>query len=242
MVLLCLIAIGGFIDATDGTNESTRQLLTDVPTTTTTLTELTTTTSTNVSSTSAVTTRPPAQRTQTLALIDTLEVASPNTAQPYRRAAFGDDWIDADNDCHNTRAEVLMQEATAQVTFNANGCTVNTGSWTDPWSGFTSTSAGDFQIDHTVPLADAWRSGAAQWDDATRLRFANDLADPDTLNALRGTINTAKSDKTPDQWQPPLRSAWCHYATAWARIKSTWQLTTAAAELAALKNMAAECA
>jgi hypothetical protein len=96
---------------------------------------------------------------------------------------FGDDWIDADNDCHNTRAEVLIQETTVPVTFNANGCTVNTGQWLDPWSGFSSNSASDFQIDHTVPLADAWRSGAWAWDGARRLAFANDLESLDNLKA-----------------------------------------------------------
>jgi hypothetical protein len=241
MVLLCLAAVGVFIDAVDGTGNSTRQVLAELPATTTNRAEAATTAPDNVPRTSAAASVLTSQHAQTMALINSLVVAAPYRAQPYRRAAFGEDWIDADNDCQNTRAEVLVQETAVAVTFNSNGCTVNTGSWIDPWSGFISTSAADFQIDHTVPLADAWRSGASQWDDAKRLRFANDLADPDALNALRGTINTSKSDKSPDQWQPPLRSAWCRYATAWARIKSTWQLTVTAPELSALETMAAEC-
>lgn len=80
-----------------------------------------------------------------MTLLDRLVVAEPYTAQPYRRAMFGDDWIGADNDCHNTRAEVLMAESAAPVTFNPNGCTVNTGQWTDPWSGYSSTLASDFR-------------------------------------------------------------------------------------------------
>lgn len=174
-------------------------------------------------------------------VIDALTIAAPNTTQPYRRAMFGDDWIDADGDCHNTRAEVLMQETAAPVTFNPNGCTVNTGRWTDPWSAFSSSNAADFQIDHTIPLADAWRSGAWAWDDARRLAFANDLGHPETLNAVRGTVNESKGDKTPDQWKPPLRDSWCLYATDWALIKTTWQLTATAAEAAALRSMAATC-
>ena len=174
--------------------------------------------------------------------LDRLIVAPPYTEQPYRRAMFGEDWIDADGDCHNTRAEVLMQETTAPVTFNPNGCTVATGQWTDPWSGFTSTNAADFQIDHTVPLADAWRSGAWAWDDARRLAFANDLDDPNTLNALRGTVNESKGDKGPEAWRPPLPTTWCAYAQGWARIKATWGLTVTSSELAALKDMATTCA
>jgi hypothetical protein len=180
-------------------------------------------------------------RSDLAALLDRLTIGAPYTAQPYHRAAFGDDWIDADNDCHNSRAEVLMLESSAPVTFNSNGCTVNTGQWADPWGGYTSTLASDFQIDHTVPLANAWRSGAWAWTDAQRLAFANDLDHADELNALHGPLNTAKSDKTPDQWKPPLASSWCRYATSWARIKYDWNLGVTQAEYEALAQMAASC-
>lgn len=170
-----------------------------------------------------------------------LVVASPNTASPYRRAAFGPDWIDADGDCHNTRAEVLMSESLEPVTFNANRCTVATGKWVDPWSGFTSTNASDLQIDHHVPLADAWRSGAWAWTDQRRQAFAQNLDEPDELNAISSAANDAKSDRAPDQWRPPDRSSWCRYATAWARIKREWSLTVTTAELDALRGMVATC-
>jgi hypothetical protein len=174
-------------------------------------------------------------------LLDRLVVAEPYTDQPYRRAMFGDDWIDTDGDCHNTRAEVLMMESSVPVTFNPNGCTVATGRWADPWSGFTSSVAADFQIDHTVPLADAWRSGAAAWSGSQRLEFANDLSSTGTLNALRGTVNASKSDHGPDGWRPPLNSTWCTYAETWTRIKLTWALTVTSSELSALRQMAATC-
>lgn len=174
-------------------------------------------------------------------MLDSLVVAMLENSATYRRDAFGPDWIDADRDCHNTRAEVLMQETAAPVTFNPNGCTVATGQWTDPWSGFTSTLASDFQIDHLVPLANAWRSGAAGWDGSRREAFAQNLDEPDELNALHGPVNTAKSDKTPDQWKPPLEQSWCRYATAWIRIKATWGLTVTAGEKSALASMLERC-
>ena len=173
--------------------------------------------------------------------LDELVVATARDASTYRRAAFGPDWIDADHDCHNTRAEVLMEETLDRVTFNANGCTVATGRWVDPWSGFTSTSAGDFQIDHLVALADAWRSGASTWSDARRQAFAQNLDDPDALTALSASVNNAKGDRTPDQWKPPQRAAWCHYATAWVRIKHTWSLSITSTEKTALASMLATC-
>lgn len=184
---------------------------------------------------------PPTRRAAVLTAIGALVVAEPYLAQPYRRAAFGDGWIDADRDCHNTRAEVLMSESTADVTFNPNGCTVATGRWVDPWSGFTSTAASDFEIDHTIPLADAWRSGAWAWDDARRLAFANDLTDPDMLNPLQSRVNISKGDRTPDAWRPPERASWCRYAESWARIKRTWALSVTARERDALVDLAASC-
>jgi hypothetical protein len=134
-----------------------------------------------------------------------------------------------------------MAETASPVTFNANGCTVATGRWVDPWGGFTSTFASDFQIDHLVPLANAWRSGAWAWTDQQRETFAQNLADPDELNAVKGTLNTSKSDSTPDQWKPPLTTSWCRYAASWARIKHDWNLTVTTAELAALQQMYASC-
>ena len=70
----------------------------------------------------------------------------------------------------------------------------------------------------------------------------NDLDDPDTLNALRGTVNESKGDKGPEAWRPPLPATWCAYAQGWARIKATWGLTVTSSELAALKDMATTCA
>ena len=170
-----------------------------------------------------------------------LVVAERNAPQPYRRARFDENWSDEDRDCHDTRAEVLLEEATSTVSFRPNGCTVDRGGWTDPWNGTSSPLASAFQIDHTVPLANAWVAGAWAWSDEKRRRFSNDLGDPDALVALEGSNNTTKGDKTPDRWKPELQASWCRYAAAWSRIKGAWSLTVTEAERAALADMAATC-
>ena len=75
------------------------------------------------------------------------------------------------------------------------------------------------------------------WSDARRQAFAQNLDDPDALTALSASVNNAKGDRTPDQWKPPQRAAWCHYATAWVRIKHTWSLSITSTEKTALASM-----
>jgi len=79
----------------------------------------------------------------------------------YNRAADFGGWIDADHDCQNTRQEVLIQESLIAPTFSTSKhCTVIAGEWKDPWSGVVSTAPGGLDIDHMVPLGNAWASGA----------------------------------------------------------------------------------
>lgn len=58
-------------------------------------------------------------------------------------------------------------------------------------------------IDHVVPLSEAWKSGANEWTTAERRAFANDLTNPQLI-AVTDSVNQSKSDKTPADWKPPL--------------------------------------
>src|SRR5262245_31833318 len=88
-------------------------------------------------------------------LITRLTLAEPHF-EGYERNLFGD-WDDVDHDCQNTRAEVLIVESQVPVTFTTHAsCTVATGQWVDPWSGVVTTVASALDVDHTVPLANAW--------------------------------------------------------------------------------------
>lgn len=173
--------------------------------------------------------------------IATLRVAEAHP-EGYAREQFGGDWTDADGDCQDTRAEVLIAESRRPVTFTtAAGCTVATGEWLDPWSGTVSTSARALDVHHTVPLANAWRSGAWAWTAEQRLGFANDLADAGHLIAIPLGENRGKGDDGPEAWRPPVTAAWCAYAQLWASIKARWDLSATPAEWAALQEMAATC-
>nr|CEG05549.1 unnamed protein product [Fusarium clavum] len=100
--------------------------------------------------------------------------------------------------------------------------------------------ASDIDIDHMVPLKNAWISGAASWTTTKRTQFANDVTRPQ-LWAVTDSVNQSKSDKSPDAWKPPLTSFYCTYAKSWVQVKSYWKLTITSAEKTALGSMLDYC-
>ena len=78
----------------------------------------------------------------------------------YDRGAFGG-WWDADGDCLNTRQEVLLAESL--VTATVIDCRVVSGLWFDPFTGQTFVDPGELDVDHLVPLKEAFISGASEW-------------------------------------------------------------------------------
>jgi hypothetical protein len=135
---------------------------------------------------------------------------------------------------------VLIRDADGPIQLSANGCRVMSGLWFDPYTALTFTDPADLDIDHVVPLADAHRSGGWAWTTDRRHTFANDLTGLELLAVDDGT-NTAKSDKSPDQWLPPNTDDRCRYATTWTSIKATWGLTITDAEQSTLRELLTAC-
>ncbi len=150
-------------------------------------------------------------------------------------------WVDADGDCQNTRAEVLIAESLDPVSLSADGCRVVTGRWVDLYTGATYTDASQLDIDHLVPLADAYRSGGLFFTAEQRRAFANDIEHPEALVAVSASANRSKGDQSPDQWTPAEASNWCAYATGWVAVKVRWQLSVTQPEHDALAAMLATC-
>jgi hypothetical protein len=161
----------------------------------------------------------------------------------YNRIEMFGGWVNenAPDDCLNTRAEVLMRDASSvdKVKFSAqNPCQVSKGDWNDPYSGTTFKLAKAVQIDHVVPLKNAYKSGAYQWTKDRRCHYANFLRDETHLMAVSGHENMSKGDAGPERYLPPNEEYVCEYLHNWLRIKASWSLGfSAKEELAVLEAL-----
>jgi hypothetical protein len=165
-----------------------------------------------------------------------LTVAAQGSTTGYSRDLFPH-WITISGAC-NTRETVLRRDGTGVVTNSS--CAATSGRWYSPYDGATWTAASDVDIDHVVPLAEAWRSGASAWTTSRRQSFANDLTRPQLI-AVTDNVNQSKGDQDPASWQPPLSSYRCTYAKMWIATKSYWGLTAQSAEKTALQGMLNTC-
>lgn len=157
----------------------------------------------------------------------------------YQRTAFKH-WVDEDKDSCNTRAEVLIAESRVEPTVEAS-CKVTVGEWYSYYDAVTVTAPGGLDIDHMVPLAEAWDSGASQWTAAEREAYANDLGAERSLVAVTAKTNRSKSDQDPAEWLPPLADARCTYAADWVGTKLRWGLAVDQVESDALAVLAEGC-
>jgi len=169
------------------------------------------------------------------AQLEKLTVGRPGSMKGYSRAEFPH-WRRTGDHC-DVRDSVLKRDGTR---VKLSGCNVVAGTWKSVYDGVVLNSPTKVDIDHMVPLANAWRSGAASWTTVKRGDFANDLADPQ-LVAVSASSNRAKGDQDPSTWKPKLTSSWCTYATDWIAVKTHWKLTVTTAEKAALKTMLETC-
>ena len=146
-------------------------------------------------------------------------------------------WITISGTC-NTREYILKRDGTNVVTNSA--CTATSGSWYSPYDGATWTAASDLDIDHLVPRAEAWDSGASQWTTSERQAFANDVTRPQLL-AVTDNVNQSKGDQDPATWVPSRTAYVCTYVRAWVQVKYYYDLSVDSAEKSALTSYLANC-
>ncbi|MFD8391020.1 HNH endonuclease family protein [Streptomyces sp. NPDC059680] len=157
----------------------------------------------------------------------------------YERSKFKH-WIDADKDGCNTRAEVLKAEAVV-APVQGPKCTLSGGEWYSPYDDRYIEGPKGLDIDHLVPLAEAWDSGAYAWTAKEREAYANDLGDDRALIAVSAASNRSKADQDPSTWLPPAAGYRCTYVTDWVADKTRWGLSVDAGEQAALAEVLSSC-
>ncbi|MEV7868438.1 HNH endonuclease family protein [Streptomyces sp. NPDC088124] len=168
--------------------------------------------------------------------LSSLTVQAEGSSSGYSRDLFPH-WITQSGTC-NTREVVLKRDGTNVV--QDSSCAATSGKWYSPYDGATWSAASDVDIDHMVPLSEAWKSGASSWTTAQRQAFANDLTRPQLI-AVTDNVNQSKGDKDPANWMPPLASYKCTYVRAWVQVKYYYNLKVDSAEKTALTNALSGC-
>jgi Protein of unknown function (DUF1524) len=166
----------------------------------------------------------------------TLRVAADGSSSGYSRDLFPH-WNTVSGTC-NTRETVLRRDGSGVNV--GSDCYPTSGSWYSPYDGATWSVASDVDIDHVIPLANAWRTGARNWTQSRRTQFANDLSNPQLI-AVTDNVNQSKGDQSPATWKPPRTAYWCTYARMWVHVKYRYSLTVNSAEKSALLTMLDRC-
>ncbi|WP_066948843.1 HNH endonuclease family protein [Streptomyces lushanensis] len=165
-----------------------------------------------------------------------LTVRAEGSTSGYSRDLFPH-WITQSGAC-DTREVVLKRDGT-NVAQNSS-CQATSGSWYSQYDGATWSAASDVDIDHMVPLAEAWTSGASSWSTSQRQSFANDLTRPQLI-AVTDNVNQSKSDRDPAEWLPPRTAYRCTYVRAWVHVKYYYNLSVDSAEKSALQSALNGC-
>ncbi|MFC3999690.1 HNH endonuclease family protein [Nocardiopsis sediminis] len=142
-------------------------------------------------------------------------------------------WSTVEGNC-SAREYVLRRDGdNVEV---GSDCYPTSGSWYSVYDGVTSSVPSEISIDHFVPLAEAWRSGADSWSTSQREQFANDIDSPQ-LWAVTASSNSSKGDRDPAEWLPTRTEIHCDYAKSWINVKYVWELSIDSAEQAALEDL-----
>ena len=159
-----------------------------------------------------------------------LRVAAPLSERGYSREKFPH-WDSTGHGC-DTRDDILKRDAIRLRV--GTECRILGGTWRDPYGGTRTHDPHSLDIDHLVPLANAWRSGARRWTTKRRETYAND---PRGLLAVDAGLNRSKGDDGPEQWLPPRVAFRVTYAVRWIGVKARYRLSVTRVEKSALEGM-----
>ncbi|WP_305092778.1 HNH endonuclease family protein [Prescottella sp. R16] len=150
-----------------------------------------------------------------------------------------------------TRDVMMLRDAVGAVSLDPKTCELTVGKgggWQDEY-GFIDRKTGEMRpykkmtepsgvdAEHIVALAEAWRSGAANLDEDTRRRIANDATN---LVAADPSANRSKGDQDAANYLPPGKFR-CSYVDRYLHVKVKYGLTVDPAEQTALRTAVDDC-
>ncbi len=146
-------------------------------------------------------------------------------------------WIDADNDCQDTRHELLLRESLEPVTFRTTSqCLVVTGKWYGQYLGVFFTKSSDLDLDHIIPLKWAHDHGGWRWSAKDKQRFANDYQN---LILVDDGRNQSKGAKGPGGWMPD--NYHCMYVFRWSYLIDKYNLSAGLVDKDKIKEILGDC-
>ncbi|MFJ8894965.1 DUF1524 domain-containing protein [Leifsonia sp. NPDC102414] len=185
-----------------------------------------------------------ATQTTATALLETLPVKGRAPKTGYDRTGeFGAAWLDVDRNGCDTRNDILGRDLHPATV--SGGCRVVSGTLLDAYTGKTipftrgNTTSLAVQIDHVVPLLNAWETGAQNLTRAQRISLAND---PLNLIAVGAAVNAQKSAGDAATWLPPKKDFRCAYVARQVSVKATYGLWVTKAEHDAIARVLSGCA
>ena len=181
-----------------------------------------------------------------LAVLGTLALKGRAPMTGYTRAMFGAAWTDTDRNGCDQRNDTLRRDLRSVLLKpGTNGCAVMSGTLHDQYTATTikfsrtSSTTSPVEIDHVVPLADAWVKGAQSWDQSKRTQFANDTLN---LTAVAARANASKGAGDAATWLPPNKGYQCAYVARQVAVKAKYELAVTAAERTAIADTLVACA
>jgi hypothetical protein len=133
----------------------------------------------------------------------------------------------------DTRFAVLVTQGNNVKHTN---CDIISGIWINPYTNETITDSSKIDIDHIIPLKNAWSSGAYLWKQDKRVKYANA---PNILIISDIKSNRTKGDKSPDKWLPSENK--CGYMIKWIYIKFDYGLSVTKSEKDTLNTKINTC-
>jgi hypothetical protein len=183
----------------------------------------------------------PPDSIEALDILGKLAVKGRAPKEGYDRSMFMDGWR-KEGSCD--KRNIILKRDLRNTAIAENGCVVLSGVLYDPYTAADINfirgpgTSDDVQVDHIVPLSDAWQKGAQDFSYKKRNNFAND---PLNLLAVDGSANLQKSDGDAASWLPPNKIYRCAYAARQIAVKSKYGLWITKAEEDAFSRVLNNC-